>query len=103
MLAPMVPALCKKVHKVECQLKQLRAAVAELYESGGRGKTARGKAPAFVSLLSEELQNYDPVTPPLALARHLKEETDKQKAVRLQRDAVWEQVSPPSLSSSSSS
>ena len=56
-----------RIHALEWQLQQARMATAELYESGGRNRgqgAAAGRAPTFVSLLSQELQDYNPDTPP---------------------------------------
>ena len=91
----LLPPLCIRLHAVEWQLQQARMAMAELYESRERNRGQGGstsRTPAFVSLLSQELQNFDPDTPPLALARHMREESDDQRAVREQRDGTWDQT-----------
>ena len=91
----LLPPLCIRLHAVEWQLQQARMAMAELYESRERNRGqvgSTGRSPPFVSLLSPELQDYDPETPPLALARHMREESEDQRAVREQRDGIWAQT-----------
>jgi hypothetical protein len=86
--------ITKRMHALEWQLRQLRRSAAEAHEVGTASYSGRptGKTPPFVSLLSSELREYPNDSPPLALARHIREETTAQRDVREQRDRAWRQI-----------
>ena len=73
-------------------IRTLSAIVAKLVRESGAPSTQIGKDPPWVSGLSEELRNYNPSKKPAPLARHVREETAQQKAVRKQRNQVFEEV-----------
>jgi hypothetical protein len=90
---PLIMSLVKRLHSVEWCLDQLNESMKAIQDNPPAIRIAAGgKVPTYVQLLSEELQAYIPAEAPLPLARHRREESIEQEAVRTQRDDCWAQV-----------